>query len=174
MVIALLLDVLLGRHGRSKEGWLPRNLFNNLILVLSVIFLGGHCLRSCLGMILTFLMRRGKWQQWHARELGLVVLLLGSQQTLPPLLLVGLPPGHKTTVPGLLSAHDLLLHQHLRLVVTGLGKIRHHMCVAVGVVVAHRCGVLLLLNNNNWRLGCCPVLARSLKVRPDTVGHLVS
>merc|ERR550532_1099533 len=174
MVIAFLLVVLLRRHGGSKEGWLPRNLFNNLILVLSIIFLGGHCLVSRLGMMLTFLMRRSKWQQWHARELGLVVLLLGSQQTLPPLLLVGLPPGHEPAVSRLLCAHDLLLHQHLRLVVTGLGKIRHHMCVAVGVVVTHRCGVLLLLNNNNWRLGCCPVLARSLKVRPDAVGNLVS
>merc|ERR550532_3273865 len=123
MVIAFLLVVLLGRHGGSKEGWLPRNLFNNLILVLSVIFLGGHCLGSRFGMILTFLMRRGKWQQWHARELGLVVLLLGSQQTLPPLLLVGLPPRHKAAVSGLLSARNLLLHQHLRLVVTGFGKI---------------------------------------------------
>ena len=51
-VIGFLLVVLLRRHGGSKEGWLSRNLFNNLILVLSVIFLGGQCLGSRLGMIL--------------------------------------------------------------------------------------------------------------------------
>ena len=121
---------------------------------------------------LIFLMGRCKWQEWHARELGLVVFLLGGEETLPPLLLVGLPPGDKAAVAGLLRVEHLLLHQDLGLVLTGLGEVRHHVSVAV-VVVAHGRGVLLL-NNNDRSLGCCSVLARSLKMRPNTVGNLMS
>ncbi len=76
---------------------------------------------------LTFLMRRGKWQKWHATEIGLVVFLLGGEETLPPLLLVGLPPGHEAAVHRLLGADDLLLHQHRGLVIIGLGEISHHV-----------------------------------------------
>ena len=48
----ILLGILLGRHSGSKEAWLSRNLVNNLIPILSVILLGGHCLGRGLGMIL--------------------------------------------------------------------------------------------------------------------------